>query len=261
MAAGRDEVNLPHFRRYGCGPSLVLVHGFLGSADMWWTVEARLGKAFDVIAVDLPGFGGRSMETTPDRMEVLAAAVIDIVDRLGIERFKLCGHSMGGMIAQQIAIDFRARVSELVLYGTAASGKLKHRFEEIQSTMQRMREHGVATIGREIVRSWLTVDSPAYDRCVQAISAVTLPSAVAALFAIDTWDPQGRLRELTMPSLVIGGDRDRSTPPEDTLALYRAIPQAQLCVVPGAAHGVHLEQADPWCTAVERFLTKTSTTI
>lgn len=243
--------------RTGAGAPVVLVHGFLGSARMWAPVAAHLARSFDVIAIDLPGFGRDTTRTAPDRIEDFARLVIDTVDGLELDRFHMIGHSMGGMIAQQIALEFGSRIMRLVLYGTAGSGRLPFRFESIAATIERMRADGVRTVGRGVARSWFTEGERAtgFAGCAADVYDVTLDTAVGALMAIDRWDLRSSLGKLTMPCLVIGGDADRSTPPEELLGLYRSLPRAELCVLPHRAHAAHLEGADLFNSVVGRFLT------
>ena len=93
-----------HYRRAGTGPALVLVHGFLGGSSTWHGQIRRFGPTRDVIAPDLAGFGASRMAMAPDSIEGHARLVIDLVDSLGVEAFELLGHSMGGMVAQKIAL-------------------------------------------------------------------------------------------------------------------------------------------------------------
>lgn len=249
---------MPLTERTGAGAPVILVHGFLGSAAMWAPVMSHLARSFDVIAVDLPGFGRAKTQTAPDRIEYFARAVMNTVDGLKLGRFHMIGHSMGGMIAQQIALEYGSRLMRLVLYGTAGCGRLPYRFEPITVTIDRMRARGVQTVGRDIVRSWFTAGESAtgFAPCAADVIDVTLDTAVAALTAIDRWDLRPRLDELGMSCLVIGGDADRSTPPEESLALHRALRRSELCILPHCAHAAHIEHANLFNSVVGHFLTR-----
>ncbi|MBP8298373.1 MAG: alpha/beta fold hydrolase [Burkholderiales bacterium] len=224
---------------------------------MWAPLVARLQDSFDIVAVDLPGFGRDTARTAPGRLEDFARAVIDTVNECGLDRFNLMGHSMGGMIAQQVALECGSRIDRLVLYGTAGSGELRHRFEPIEASIQRLRVDGVRTVARSIVRSWFIGGEadPGFELCAAATVDVRLESAIAALTAITLWDMRPRLGELTMPCLVIGGDSDRSTPPDELLALRRGLPRAELCILPGSAHAAHLESTYLFNAVTGKFLT------
>jgi pimeloyl-ACP methyl ester carboxylesterase len=244
------------FRRYGRGAPLVLVHGFLGGAGYWVPQLAHFGASFDVIAVDLPGFAASHAEPAQESIEGFAAAVLDLADRLQLPRFCLIGHSMGGMIAQRMTLDHGHRIDRLVLYGTAATGELPHRFETFEESIARLAAIGIEAGGRKIVQSWFVAGeaSPFYPLCWEAGLGLTTDAAIKALRAIMKWNARGRLRELKVPTLVISGDRDRSTPPTESLALWQGIEGAQLCIVPGCAHAVHLERPALFNDVVGSFL-------
>src|SRR4029079_4406330 len=95
----KKETWMLHYRRHGNGTPLIMQHGFLGGSGYWVPQFPAFGKVFDIIAPDLPGFAGSAAELAQDSIEGMAAAVIGLVDALGIDRFHLLGHSMGGMVA------------------------------------------------------------------------------------------------------------------------------------------------------------------
>ena len=95
-----------HCRRFGEGRALVLLHGFLGGSGYWAPQISHFARMFEVIAPDLPGFAGSHAQPTPDTISGFAPVLLDFLDRISIGRFALVGHSLGGMVAQQIALDF-----------------------------------------------------------------------------------------------------------------------------------------------------------
>ena len=127
-----------HYRRYGKGTHLIMQHGFLGGSGYWVPQLPALGNSFDIVAPDLPGFAGSTAQPAQDSIEGMAAAVMALIDTLDINRFHLLGHSMGGMVAQQIALDHPRRLEKLVLYGTASLGDLPKRFETLQASRARI---------------------------------------------------------------------------------------------------------------------------
>jgi pimeloyl-ACP methyl ester carboxylesterase len=245
-----------HFRRHGKGPTLVMQHGFLGGGGYWVPHLGVFGKSFDVIAPDLPGFAGSADEPVQESIEALAGAVIALLDALGAVRFHLLGHSMGGMIAQQIALDRPDRVQRLVLYGTAPLGNLPRRFETLEASIARLESHGVEAAADRIVRTWF-VDgdaAPYYRLCYEAGRGTRPEAAVKALRAVRVWDVRSRLAELKMPTLVLCGDRDRSISLDQAFALREGIEGSQLCIAPGCAHNVHLESPELFSQVVRDFL-------
>ncbi|MEP6587580.1 MAG: alpha/beta fold hydrolase, partial [Polaromonas sp.] len=118
-----------HFRRTGRGETLVLVHGYLGGSAQWAHEMRYLSQHFDVIAVDLPGYGDSHALAAPHTIEGFARAVLDQLDTLGVKNFRLLGHSMGGMVVQEMARAAPQRITQLFLYGTGPLGSLPGRFE------------------------------------------------------------------------------------------------------------------------------------
>jgi pimeloyl-ACP methyl ester carboxylesterase len=245
-----------HFRRHGRGATLVMQHGFLGGGGYWVPHLGVFGKSFDVIAPDLPGFAGSADRPPQESIEGMAGAVVALIDALGAGRFHLLGHSMGGMVAQQIALDHPDRVQKLVLYGTAPLGNLPRRFETLEASIARLEADGVEATADRIVPTWF-VDgeaAPYYRLCYEAGRGTGADAAVKALRAVGRWDVRGRLAELKMPTLVVCGDRDRSISLDQALALREGIAGSQLCIAPGCAHNVHLENPELFSRVVRDFL-------
>lgn len=245
-----------NFRRRGHGQPLVLLHGFLGGSAYWESAIDAWSDDFDVIAPDLPGFAGSSGQQTCRTISEFGNAIVHFAASLGIHQFHLLGHSMGGMIAQQIALDHQESIGKLVLYGTSCRGALPGRFETLETTAARITEEGVSRSSRRIAATWF-VDSdraPGHEVCAAATMGTTLEAAVAALEAIDAWDVSQSLVSLRRPTLVIAGDRDRSCPPTEAFQLWRSIESADLCIVPHSAHAAHLEAPEAFFPPVSRHL-------
>ncbi len=247
-------------RRCGKGPPLVLQHGFLGGSGYFAPQMAHLGRTHDVIAADLPGFAGSAGEPTPDSIEGLSGALVGFLDELGIERFALLGHSMGGMVALQTALDRPDRVERLILYGTSASGSLPGRFETFERSIERIGEEGLEATAARITATWFVEGEAAalYPLCLEAGRGAGREAAIACLAAMPAWDVSNRLDTLAMPTLVVYGDRDRSYDLEDAVGLARGIPGARLSILPDCAHNVHLEKSDLFNQVVADFLLKSA---
>ncbi|MBI3706544.1 MAG: alpha/beta fold hydrolase [Proteobacteria bacterium] len=245
-----------HHKRRGKGPPLVLVHGFLGGSEEWDDLFNILAPQFDVIAIDLPGFGGSARIAAPATLSGYAELVAEKVNALGVGRFVLLGHSMGAMIAQQFALESGARLERLVLYGAASAGSLPGRFESYDDTIARLLRVGIAEGGKPIIASWFVAgeNHPAYALYCRMAEAANTQTAVSALRAVASWRVTERLGEIAMPVLVIGGDRDRSTEPAEQFRLWRGLPRGQLCILPNCAHATHLEEPEIFWQLLRRFL-------
>jgi pimeloyl-ACP methyl ester carboxylesterase len=244
------------YRRAGAGAPLVLVHGYLGGSAQWQAELARFSDRLDVIAPDLPGYAGSAALPPPERIAAFAAAVVALLDELGIGRFTLMGHSMGGMIVQELAATHPDRVARLILYGTGPLGAMPNRFEPLETSRARLRSDGVAQTIRRIGATWFRQGAAAEGfEIVAALGAqATEAAALAGLDAMSHWDGRGALGRLTMPTLVLWGDGDRSYRWPQVETLWQGLPDAALAVVPGTAHAVHLEKPALFHALVEDFV-------
>lgn len=236
-------------------PPLVLVHGFMGGRAQWqWQAPLRASR--EVVEIALPGFGDRNDARPIDTIPGFARSVITDLDARGIDTFDLLGHSMGGMIVQEVVRQVPGRVAKLILYGTGAIGALPGRFETIAESKARARDEGLQDTARRIAATWfLDRDkAKAYPTCAD-IAAQTAPEAFeAGLDAMQGWCGEGNLSTIAAQTLVIWGDRDRTYPWSQTQMLWQGIHEAALAVVPGAAHAVHLEKPALFNAHIEDFL-------
>jgi pimeloyl-ACP methyl ester carboxylesterase len=248
------------FARKGSGSPLVLVHGYLGGSRMWHETLDHFASRYDVIAPDLAGFGDSAHLESPERIEHHAEQVLALLGRLGIEQFRLIGHSMGGMVAQHMAASAGERIERMVLYGTGPYGHTRTRFETADVTRQRLRTEGVAATARHIAATWFVagMDAPAYEMCVEIGSRTSLQGAIAGTHAFARWDAHAMLPSLSMPTLIVWGEKDRSIGWDQCEMLWRGIPRSSLAVCPGCAHNVHFEKPDLFKLLVEDFLAQSA---
>ncbi|MDH4051070.1 MAG: alpha/beta fold hydrolase [Rubrivivax sp.] len=244
-------------QRAGAGHPLVLVHGYLGGSRQWAAEIEALRPHFDVIAVDLLGYGQSSHRVAPTEIAVHARAVLDHLDGLGIARFHLLGHSMGGMIAQEMVSQAPQRVDRLVLYATGPQGSIPGRFETLARSRERLAEDGVERTARRISAVWLRdrEASPAYEALASLACQASEQAALAGLWAMEGWDGRDRLAAVRQPTLVIWGDRDRSYGWAQIEALWRGIAQTSLAVLPDCSHALHLERPALFHSILTDFLT------
>ena len=249
---------LPYLRT-GSGPVLVLVHGYLGGAAQWASEIAHFADRYDVIAPNLPGFGAASDLDGCETIGEIAQAVLDLLDDLSVTRFVLLGHSMGGMIAQEIAAMRPDAVTGLILYGTGPLGLMPDRFEPLATSRERLQTDGVeATIAR-IGATWFRrgAEARGYPLVTEIGSRANPQAALAALGAMAGWDGRQALKRLTMPTLVVWGDVDRSYRWPQVETLWTNLPDVRLSVIPGAAHAAHLEKPQLFQSLVDDFLSET----
>ncbi|MFD1159782.1 alpha/beta fold hydrolase [Roseovarius aestuarii] len=257
-AASTVELSKPAYLRQGRGYPLVLVHGYLGGAAMWRRQLEALSADFDVIAPELPGYGDSHAALAEASIEDYARQVLALLDDLGVYRFHLLGHSMGGMIVQQMAAVAPDRVTLLICYGTGPLGALPNRFETIDQSRERLSQEGVKPTARRIAATWFTAGETArdYDACVALGESVSTASAMAGLTAMENWDGRAALAGIAQPTLIVWGDKDRSYGWQQPEALWKGIANSNLAVMPGCGHNAHMENPELFNTIVHDFLTE-----
>jgi len=228
----------------------------MGGSAQWEGQAAALSDRFDVIAVDLPGFGAHADLPAINSIGGFAAWVIEDLRRRGVERYHLLGHSMGGMIAQEIARLDADRIDRLVLYATGAVGVLPGRFETIAQSKARALSDGASATARRIAATWFLQREKAagFEACAQIAERARLDAILAGLDAMQDWSGTAALCDLTPDTLVLWGDCDRTYGWDQIQRLWQDIARSSLAVVPGCAHAVHLEKAAIFNTLLRGFL-------
>jgi pimeloyl-ACP methyl ester carboxylesterase len=213
---------------------VVLVHGAGGSRLDWPPLLRRLPQA-NAIAIDLPGHGkspGPGRKTVSDYARCVAA----LLDALDIPQAIIAGHSMGGAIAQMMALDHAERVHGLVLIGTGA--KLRVHPDILDRVLTD--PQAVAALLKDWIWGPGTPESMrqlAYDQLMQ-----TPPEIIHGDYlACDAFDVRERLEEIRAPALVIGGTADAMTPHKFSAFLRDHLPNADLVTVEGGGHMMALE--------------------
>ena len=225
---------------------LVMVHGFMGGSAQWAEQCADLSDCADVIAVDLPGFGRNAHLPVINSIGGFADWVIEDLSARGVDRYHLLGHSMGGMIAQEIARRDVARVRHLILYATGAMGVLRGRFETIAQSKERAVLDGAKATARRIAATWFLEREAAagFEACAEIAQQASLEAILAGLDAMQSWSGVADLSNMSAECLILWGDRDRTYAWEQIDLLWTKIPNASLAVIPGCAHAVHLEKSN-----------------
>lgn len=249
------QLILPH-RRMGAGLPMVLVHGYLGGSSQWEAQLRFLSQHFDVIAVDLAGYGNASHLAAPTVMATHAQSVLNTLDQLGIDRFHLLGHSMGGMVVQEMVRLAQARVLKLVLYGTGPQGSIPGRFETMARSRERLAQDGIEATARRISAMWLLhrEASPMAQALGDLAAQSSAQAAEAGLWAMEGWDGRANLPNITQPTLIVWGDHDRSYQWPQIESLWRGIANASLAVLPHCSHALHLEYPQAFHNLLLDFL-------
>jgi len=225
-------------------PALVLLHGFTNTGASWEPVIARVGQRYRAIAPDIRGHGSAS-----DSRPVTLAAVLADVAALAPERFTLCGYSMGGRIALHVALALPERVQRLVTIG--ASPGIAQRSERDarraadEALAARLETTTIEAFAAEWARTPVLADLPPQLAAAAHEDRLrSTPAGLArALRGLGTgalpslWE---RLGELSMPVLLLAGERDLKFLGVAS-EMASLIPDATAVAVRGAGHAAHLE--------------------
>jgi pimeloyl-ACP methyl ester carboxylesterase len=253
------------------GRPFLLVHGFTGAKEDFTEWLDRLaGAGWHAVAADNRGHG--ASEKPDDEGEytfdLLAGDVLDLADDLwgSDASFLLLGHSMGGVVAQTLALRAPQRLTGLVLMDTF-HGRLEGLLtrDELELAQLVVREQGIDGLAAALKERGGKLDTPAHERVLRERPnyqefndrkfADTAPAAYAALLEAMFSAPErlDALRTLSMPTLVIVGDQDRPLvrPSKD---MADAIPGAELAVIADAGHSPQFENPDAWWSALSTFL-------
>ena len=233
-----------YYERRGAGEPLLLITGWTISAAVFEPVLDRYAEHFECIVYDHRG-SARSSGSPPTTMAALADDAAALLTALRVPRAHVYGLSMGGMVAQELALRHPGRVRGLILGGTSPGGPFAPRLgprDMLAIVRGSVAERGMRApvlfseafrreqpeCVRELLRSFRRHRSSA-----AAIGAQTLASAQFASTL--------RLGRLRAPTLVMHGERDRLVPLSAARLLAARIPDAELAVVPGAGHAYALE--------------------
>jgi len=242
----------------GSGTSLVLIHGFLGSSDMWAPQIEFFKDDFRVIAPALPGFGKSSAINSCDSIECMAKAILILLEKKEIKNFNLLGHSMGGMIVQEIAKIAGEKILKLICYGTGPRGNIPGRFETIDQSREKLKINGLDVTAHRIAKTWFIEEdkSKYFYLCDEAGKQTSIEAADNGLVAMKNWSGIENLKNIKNETLIVWGDQDKAYDFNQVETLNNNIPNSDLKVIKGCSHNVHLEKPEEFNAVVKEFLIK-----
>jgi 3-oxoadipate enol-lactonase len=250
----------------GDGPGLLLVHGFGGAKEDFADHVDALAAAHRVVTFDHRGHGASDGPDDPDgyTFERYAADTLAVATAVGFDRFRLLGHSMGGMVAQRIVRSDPERVEALVLMDTSPGTPPALDPELLDAAAQIALEDGKDVL-KGLLDAASTLDSAPYQRVLAERpgfrefeeakwAALSMAMWAGSIRRIARQDDQlDALRGVTCPTLVLVGAEDDAFL-EPSRAIAAAIPAASLVVIADAGHSPQFENPGPWRDALVRFL-------
>ena len=244
----------------GEGPPLLLIQGLGYPSDMWWRLLPLLTPAYRTIRFDNRGVGRTGVPPGPYPVPVMAADALAVLDAAGEERAHVFGVSMGGFIAQEVAVTAPERVRSLILGCTGTGGEEMVAAEPaaLEMVMARasMPPEQAAEVAIPFVYAKATPRSVIDEDFAVRLARPTSPEGYTnQVMGVTTWTGgAARLASLTMPTLVLHGTEDRLVNPANAEVLGRSIPGAQVRMIEGASHVFFSDQPEASAAAIVEFL-------
>jgi 3-oxoadipate enol-lactonase len=247
----------------GRGSPLVLIQGVGVGRWGWEPVADRLARRFQVITIDNRGIGASDTPPGHYSTRMMADDVLAVLDDAGIQQASLVGTSLGGMIAQELALAHPERVDKLVLVATIPGGPHSRPMPlgtsylfaaaPFMTSQAKLQEFVATTLGPTTLRRRPKVARRLAARKLahpQSESAWRAQTAAGMLF-----NPLGRQRRITQPTLVVQGTADQIVAPANAEVLAGLVPDARVQRFEGAGHLLYWEQPKRFVRVVTDFLT------
>jgi len=240
-------------------PVVLLLHGLGANSSSWMLqFDSLIAGGFRPIAADAPGFGASPYDGKGWSIARSAAAMVDLLHELKAGPAHVAGISMGGTIAQQIALDFPQMVSRLVLVSTFSilrPTRLSGWFYFLQRFIL-VHTVGLPTQARFVAaRIFPGEDQQAMrDLLIEQIRQTDPRAYRAAMRSLGLFNSSKRLGEIKSPTLVVTGDHDTTVPLPSQHLLVEKIPGARQVFIPNAGHAVTVDQPEPFNKELLGFL-------
>lgn len=252
---------MPAYFEQGEGDTAVfLLHGVGGGKEAWARNQPALAsQGFRTVAWDMPGYGA-SAPLSPCTNALLADALKILIGHVGARRNVLLGHSMGGMIAQELAALHPALVHGLILYSTSpAFGKADGAWQQqfLQSRFAPLDQGlGMAGLANQLVPTMFApgAEPSRIAEAAALMARVPAESYRAALSAIVSFNRLAALGNIAVPTLCLAGELDLNAPPAVVEKMASRIPGAAYVCLPQVGHIANLEQPELFNHAVLTFL-------
>jgi 3-oxoadipate enol-lactonase len=239
----------------GTGTPLLFLHGALVSDRMWYPQRAFFAAHYQVITCNLPAHGDSPDVDGAYTIPALTAPVVQLLDALSVERAHLCGHSLGGMVAQQLAIDHPHRLDKLILAETAF-GTQNTLWERLQTLIARPLLW--LTPQRTLVKLSVQQYGGRYPQTAQFVQQemvrFTHAASVRIMGAAFRFAGRDQLPSITAPALVFIAEDNQQTHAQGR-QMAQWIPDARFAVIPQAHHLLNLDNPASFNREVLAFLT------
>lgn len=233
-----------HGKLHDKSEPLLLIAGFNCNCLVWYPFIPELAKQNQLILFDNRGSGQSDTMPGPYTMQMLAHDTVSLLDHLGIEKASMVGHSMGGMILQQICLDFPERITKGLLLASCAKVPEKALMQnEIAAFFRKSgmpKEFVLRNYLPWLMSNAFLQDKEKVERLITKMLQDPFPQLpegyIAQAEALHTFNSEEQLSEISTPLLIAAGDEDILTPLTCSRLMAEKIPQAQLVTLEGQAH-------------------------
>ena len=233
----------------GPAPAVVLLHGWNCDRSFWRLQVPALAGKFRLLLLDLPGFGASGKPAVAYTPELFAAAVVGVMDAARVEKAVLAGHSMGFIVAREVARRHPGRVLALASVdgvlerGPEEAAASRESMAQVAAFLDALRQDFPGTTAAFVESFFVDGTSPELRREILGKMTAAAPqpaiSAIENLFAPDLW----RVEPLSLPVLGIYADMPYLAPDNEAF-FKRHFPRARYVTLPGVGHFLHMEQPE-----------------
>jgi 3-oxoadipate enol-lactonase len=262
----RDGAKI-YWEEAGAGAPLLMIMGLGATLDWWSRLTPALSARFRTILLDNRGVGRSDVPPGPYSIPGMAADAAAVLDAAGVSAANVFGASMGGMIAQEFALQYPERTRSLILGCTACGARdavpaKREVVEALNARKTMTREAAMRAMVPYIFDASTSRELIEEDLAMRLRATVPNEGYFAQLQGIRAWGGTfPRLGTLDVPTLVIHGESDELVPPENGRILARAIPNARLVMLPNASHIFYTDQPAAAQEAILSFLSNLNSEI
>ncbi|MGQ7792475.1 alpha/beta fold hydrolase [Faunimonas sp. B44] len=241
-------------------PWVTFSHALANNLTLWDDVAERLSDRYRVLRYDHRGHGQTEAVPGPYTFPMLIKDVLGIWDELGVDRSHWVGLSIGGMIGYGLGIEHPERLRSIVACDSRPDAPPDYA-AYFQSRIDKAREKGMEGVVEPTIERWFTPETraknpPVLDKVRDMIRTTNPVGHEGCCEALKTLSFGPRLHEIKVPTLILGGAKDKGAPPEALAEAAAKIPGAEHVVIPDAGHITALENPDAFMAALEAFLAR-----
>jgi pimeloyl-ACP methyl ester carboxylesterase len=252
------DQGIVHYEVYGRGRPVILLHGWLGSWGLWQETMTFLGQYYRTYALDFWGFGDSGKKRNTYMVTDFVTLIDQFMDKLGIIRAPLVGHSMGGTVSLSVALQYPERVSKVVIIGSPVTGSslaLPLKFAGYRPIAWLLFNIFPAFRWTMRLASPFICGDPRFpDMMDRDLSKTTLESFLVSIASLRQTDLRPRIPNICVPVMGMFGDRDNIVDPRQWQALQQGLPLSRIERFEKAGHFIMMDEPQLFRQKLKEFL-------